>query len=108
MAPRYRKKRAAGPLCARAAPAAPMVAVGGLRRLVTGVWVRSGHASVIACCARLRPLTNRTRPLSDAEPEFSSREEEGISRVYELSAYCMLCRKAMFCTLADLRQEVER
>jgi len=37
------KKRAAGPLCAGAAPAAPMVAVGGVRRLVlTGVWVRRG------------------------------------------------------------------
>jgi hypothetical protein len=36
MALRYRKKRAAGPLCAGAAPAAQMVAVGGVMRLVTG------------------------------------------------------------------------
>ena len=32
MAPRYRKKRAAGPLCAGAAPAAQMVAVGGVKK----------------------------------------------------------------------------
>jgi hypothetical protein len=65
MALRYRKKRAAGPLCAGAAPAAPMVAVGGMRRLVTGVWVRRDRPVSLLCRATSTNLTNRTRPLSD-------------------------------------------
>ena len=54
--------------------------------VVTGVWVRPGEASVIACRARSAILTNRTPPLSNSEPEFSLREEEGISRVYRFLA----------------------
>jgi len=86
------------------------------RREAVGNW-GLGKARIGQChCsphAASAILTSRTRLLSNSEPEFSSREEEGISRVYpfsldELSAFCALCRKAMFCTLADLRQEVGR
>src|SRR6516165_3638670 len=61
MALRYRKKRAAGPLCAGATTAAQMVAVGGVRP---------------------RPFYRTARALSQiflggvAEPEFSPREED--------------------------------
>ena len=81
-----------------------------------------GEAGIGQCHCRRRAasaiLTNRTRPLSDlpcgvAEPEFSPREERRQITVYpflagKLSAFGVLCRKAMFCTLADLRQEVGR
>ena len=46
-----------------------------------------------------------------AEPEFALREKKvdyGIFSVGKLSAFSLLCRKAIFCTLGDLRREVER
>ena len=81
------------------------------RREAVGNW-GLGKARIGQChCsphAASAILTSRTRLLSNSEPEFSSREEEGISRVYpfsldELSAFCSLCGKRASGKLANQR-----
>ena len=90
------------------------------RREAVGNWglVKAGIGRHCLPRATSAIMTNCTRPLGSlfvASPSLNFRRAQKkadhwilrISRC-QLSAFGPLCRKAIFCTLGDLRQEVER
>jgi hypothetical protein len=92
------------------------------RREAVGDW-GLGKAGIGPCRCSPRAtsaiLTNRTPPLGSpflASPSLNFRRmkkkaDRGILLHFplrKLSAFHLLCRKAIFCTLGELRQEVER